>query len=615
MYGGGRGFHGGGGNMTDEEKKNLPKITWPLVKRVLGYITPYWAWMILILGTIVVSSVLGIMPAILTGRIIDDGFYAGDFNMLMQLVGLSFVVVIGSNLVMVLQSYASTWVSQQIVYDMRNQMYKHLTFMSHRFFTSEKPGQVITRMTTDISGVQSVISGTMTSIFSNIITLATTLIAIYSTDWVLATVGVIIIPILIIPSKKVGKARFNLAITAGKKQDEMNQILNETLSVSGSLLVKIFSKEKDECEKYRVVNKDVTALAVKESLVGRWFRMVMGVVTNIGPMLIYLVAGILMFRIGNSTLTVGDVTVMVTLINRLYGPVNSLFNIQIDVTRSLALFKRIFDYYDLPIEIANKEKPTAVPDIKGEIEFENVSFHYNEETPILKGVNFGVKPGKTLAIVGPSGAGKSTIIGLIPRLYDAVSGSVKVDGVDIKDMDVHKLRDSIGFVTQDTYMFNGTVKENLLYAREDATDDEIIDACKRANIHDFIEGLPNGYDSVVGNRGLKLSGGEKQRISIARVMLKNPSILLLDEATSSLDSISESLIQNALDPLLEGRTSVVIAHRLSTIMKADEILVVENGNVVERGVHDKLLANGGIYKELFETQFRKAIDYAIEHGA
>ena len=615
-FGGGV-FHGGGGGMgfrfrgmTEEEKAKMPKITKELVFRAFKYLTPYWKQLLVVVMSITLSSVLGLFPPMITGKIIDDGFNGKNFTVLLQLIALSFSVVIVSNLIDVLQSYVNTWISQHIVFDMKNEMYRHLEFMSHKFFTTEKQGDVITRMTSDISGVQGIISGTLTSIFSNILVLVTTVIALYSKNWILATIGITIVPLFILPTKKVGKRRFDLALQIQKKNDEINQILNETLSVSGSLLVKIFTRENREFDKYKTVNGEITKLNIKESVIGRWFRMSIGVFTSMGPMLIYLTAGILMLKLGNTKLTIGDVTVMVTLINRLYGPVNSLFNLQIDITRSMALFKRVFDYFDLPHEVKNKPDAVAIEsgDIKGDIEFENVNFHYTEELPILKNISFKIDIGKTVAIVGPSGAGKSTIINLIPRLYDTVSGSVKIDGLDVKDADMFSLRRHMGFVTQDTYLFNGTVKENLLYANEEATDEQIEDACKRAHIHDYIDSLPDKYETMVGNRGLKLSGGEKQRLSIARVILKDPKILLLDEATSSLDSISESLIQQAIEPLLENRTSVVIAHRLSTIMAADEILVLEKGEIVESGTHQELVLEDGVYKELYETQFRRAIE-------
>ena len=610
-FGGGGGGFGGGfrfKGMTDEEKAKMPKITKNLVFRSFKYLTPYWKQFIVVIAVIAASSALGLFPSILTGRMIDKGLIGGDFTVLWQLIVLSFSVVVISNLLGVLENYVTTWISNRIVFDMRNEMYRHLEFMSHKFYTTEKQGDIITRMTGDIGGVNGIISGTLTNIFRNIFVLVSTIIALFSTNWILAAIGIIIIPLFILPTKKVGKRRFDIATETQKKYDDINQILNETLSVSGSLLVKVFTREDREYEKYTKVNDDITRLSIKESIVGRWFRMSIGIFTSMGPMLIYLAAGILMLLLHSPNLTVGGVTIVVTLTNRLYGPVNSLFNMQIDITRSMALFKRIFDYFDLPCDIKNKPDAVVIENIAGDIEFENVDFYYTEELPVLKNVSFKVDGGKTVAIVGKSGAGKSTIINLIPRLYDTISGSVKVDGLDVKDADMFSLRKHIGYVTQDTYLFNGTIKDNLLYANENATDEQLIDACKRAHIHDYIDSLPDKYNSLVGNRGLKLSGGEKQRISIARVILKDPKILLLDEATSSLDSISESYIQQAIEPLLKNRTSVVIAHRLSTIMAADEIIVLDNGSITERGTHHELLQNGGIYKELYETQFRRAIE-------
>ena len=467
-------------------------------------------------------------------------------------------------------------------------------------------------MNSDISGVSSVISGTLTSIVSNVATVVTTLVALFSMSWQLACVGILVIPLLIIPTRSVGRTRWKLLTESQAKNDEMNQLINETLSVSGSLLVKLFTREKREYERFVAVNEEVTQLALKEERSGRWFRVVMGMFTQIGPLLIYFAGGFFIINNLDTTLTVGTVTATVALINRLYRPVESLLNIQVDFTRSLALFSRIFDYFDREIAISTPEK-TLTPDfIDAEIRFEHVRFGYETEKVILKDIDFTVPAGKMYAIVGPSGSGKSTIINLIPRLYDVWDGRVFIDGVDVRDMDLTCLRRQIGMVTQDTYLFNGTIKENLLYAKEDATDAELEAACKAASIHDFILAQPDGYDTVVGNRGLKLSGGEKQRLSIARVILKDPKILILDEATSALDSISESAIQDALVSLMAGRTSIVIAHRLSTILAADEILVLSGGVIAERGTHDELLQQGGVYRELYETQFKLVLDRELE---
>jgi ATP-binding cassette subfamily B protein len=346
---------------------------------------------------------------------------------------------------------------------------------------------------------------------------------------------------------------------------------------------------------------------IRENMAGRWFRLVLRTFSSIGPMLIYLIGGVLMMRY-DADLTVGDITVLVALLGRMYSPVNSLLNIQVDWIRSMALFTRIFDYFDMPVEIKNTPDAIIPKSSEGNISFSHVSFEYEPSRPILKDISFSLDSGKSIAIVGPSGAGKSTIINLIPRIFDVTEGIVRFDGIDVKDIDLSFLRSNIGVVTQDTYLFNGSIRDNLLYAKPDATPDELTEACIKANIHDFIEAQPDGYDTLVGNRGLKLSGGEKQRISIARVLLKNPSVLIFDEATSSLDSISENLIQQAIEPLIASRTSIIIAHRLSTILAADEILVLKDGQIAQRGVHKDLIEAGGLYAELYETQFRLVPD-------
>lgn len=605
---GARGFRRGArGFLSEEEKANRPKITAALLKRIGSYLLPYWKQMVFVLLAIVVSSIFGILPSILTGRIIDDGLYGRNLNILAILILASLGVTILSNLIGVLQSYLNTWIAQHISFDMRNKMFAHLQSMSHRFFTSNKQGDIITRMTSDISGVQMVMTNTLTSIISNVITLVVALIAMYRMNWLLATVALVIVPLFTIPTRRVGKTRWKLTRQSQECNDEINGILNETLSVSGQLLVKLFTNEKHEYGKYENVNRRMIKLNIKESLAGRWFGVVINTLTTIGPMLIYFVGGLLMMKY-DSDLTVGDITVMVSLLSRMYMPVNMLLNIQVEITRSMALFTRIFEYFDMPVEIKNAPDAIKPSSIKGTLKFENVRFHYLEEKPVLKGISFELKEGRSIAIVGPSGAGKSTIINLIPRLYDVVDGRILLDGTDIRKIDLSFLRKNVGMVTQDTYLFNGTIKENLLYAKFDATDEEIKQACIKANIHDFIMAQPDGYNTIVGNRGLKLSGGEKQRISIARVILKDPKILIFDEATSSLDSISESLIQEAIEPLIKQRTSIVIAHRLSTIMAVDEILVINDGQIVEKGTHNELVSKGGVYTELYETQFRRAID-------
>jgi len=593
----------GGKFLSEEEKQNAPKITKELLIRVFSYLKPYWKQMLLVFAAIIVSSILSIYPSILTGRIIDEGLIGRNLDLLIKLIIISLCVTLGSNLIGVLESYLNTWIAQHITYDMRNEMYQHLQQMSHRFFTTNSQGDIITRMTSDIDGVKQIITNTFRSILSNSITLVVAVVAMFQKNVVLALVGIVIVPLFTIPTRTAGKTRWSLTNEAQACNDEINGILNETLSVSGQLLVKLFGMEKQEFEKYRAVNEKMVNLNVKEAMAGRWFMVIISTISSIGPMLMYLIGGILMMKYDHD-LSVGDISVLVTLLGRMYGPVNQLLNIQVDWIRSMAMFTRIFDYFDLPIEIKNKENALIPETAEGNISFEHVWFQYDEDKMILKNICFDLKSGNSIAIVGPSGSGKSTTVNLIPRLYDVTRGSVKFDGHDVRDLDLAWLRDNIGIVTQETYLFNGTIRENLLYAKPDATQEELEEACRKANIHDFIVSQEKGYDTPVGNRGLKLSGGEKQRISIARILLKDPYVMIFDEATASLDSISEKAIQDAIDPLIDDRTSILIAHRLSTILHADEILVIKDGEIVERGTHKELVNAGGVYTELYNTQFK-----------
>ena len=603
---------GGGprGYLTDEEKENRPKVTKKLLLRILSYLKPYKWQFTAVFAAILISAVLGLFPSIITGKIVDA--IIGDsreIKMLAQLVVLAFVVLAAAQIISVLEQYINSWISQKIIYDMRNQMYDHLQHMPHSFFTNEKQGDIITRMNSDINGVSSVISVMLTSTLSNALTVATCVFYLFYTDWRLAIVGLIVLPLLILPTKAVGKKRWELVSKAQEKQDELNQHVDETLSVSGSMLVKLFTKEKNEYEKFRKINGEATDITIKEQRAGSWFHVFLGMFIQIAPLMIYFVGGFLIISGHDKGLTVGDISVVVSLVNRLYQPVRQLLDLQVDFVRSLALFTRIFEYFDRKCDIENPETPVKPPLNNSTVEFCDVRFSYETGHEILKGISFFVPNGKMYAIVGTSGAGKSTIIGMIPRLYDVSGGCVKVAGTDVRDFDLAYLRTNIGIVTQDTYLFNGTILDNLLYAKPSATREEIESACKVANIYDFIMGLPNKFDTVVGNRGLKLSGGEKQRVSIARVVLKNPKILILDEATSSLDSISESLIQSALNAVMQNRTSIVIAHRLSTVIAADKIMVVENGEITETGTHSQLINTSEKYRQLYETQFKKVIDY------
>ena len=605
---GGRGMGGpmGGQFLTEEEKKNQPKVTPELLKRVFSYLKPYTKQLILVLLCIIVSSFFSLLPSIITGKILDDGLLKQDFKALVYYIVLSLAVTLAASLIGVAETYINTWIAQHITFDMRNQMYQHLQKMSQRFFTTNNQGDIITRMTSDIDGVKAVVTNTFSSILSNSITLIIAMIAMFQKNWILALVGIIIVPLFTLPTRKAGKKRWTLTNESQQVNDEVNGILNETLSVSGQLLVKLFGKEKYEYERYEKANRRMIGLNIKESMAGRWFRVVLTTFTSVGPMLLYLAGGILMMKY-NSDLTIGDITVLVALLGRMYMPVNSLLNIQVEWIRSMALFKRIFDYFDIPVEIENAKDAVTPDKVTGDVVFEHVEFSYEESKKILKDISFKLNAGKSIAIVGPSGSGKSTIVNLIPRLYDVDSGSVTFDGTDVRKLDLKFLRDQVGVVSQETYLFNGTIRENLLYAKPDATEEAMVEALKKANIWDFIEKQEKGIDTEVGNRGLKLSGGEKQRISIARIILKDPTIFIFDEATSALDSISERKIQDAIDPIIKSKTSILIAHRLSTILAADEILVVKDGTIAERGTHKELLNKEGVYRELYETQFSKAL--------
>ena len=600
--------------LTEEEKQNMPKVSKELLVRILSYLKPYWLQFIFVFIAILLSATVGLFPSILTGRIVDQALVGKDMELLIRLLLMAFAALTVSQLVGVLENYINAWISQRIIFDMRNQMYKHLQYMPHSFFTTEKQGDIITRMNTDISGVSSVISGTLSNIVSNVATVITTLVALFSMSVPLALVGIAVIPLLVLPTRTAGRTRWKYLTQSQAKSDELNQKIDETLSVSGSMLVKIFTREEKEYEDFVKVNKEVTDLNLKEQRSGQLFRVVMGMFRQVGPLLIYFAGGYFIIKNIDSTLTVGMITATVALINRLYMPIEQLLNLSVDFTRSLALFTRIFDYFDRENTIVSPENGEK-PDVDNKpIRYEHVAFSYNHENPILKDVDFEVPGGSMYAIVGPSGSGKSTVVNLIPRLYDVCGGSVKVAGVDVRDFDLSYLRSQIGVVTQETYLFNGTILENLRYANDEATMEDIEAACRIANIHEFITNQPDGYDTQVGNRGLKLSGGEKQRLSLARVILKDPKILILDEATSALDSISENSIQDALEQMMVGRTSIVIAHRLSTILKADKILVVKDGVIAEQGKHEELLALGGTYKELYETQFRQAIESEAARG-
>lgn len=584
-----------------EEEIQMPRVTRKMLTRIISYFLPYWQKMLLVIGIIVIISILGLVPPILIRNIIDNALPQKDLFLLSLLIFVSIGVTVILGLLQVAQSYLSIWISKHIILNMKNQMYAHLQNMSLNFFNTARPGEIITRITSDIDGIQEIFNTTVVNALTSIVVLISTAVVLVMMNWKLAIVGMIILPTFIVPTRKVGKLRWKIATKSQEKIGDLNQVIQEAFSISGALLTKIFTREKDELVRFENINNEVISLQIRESVVGRWFRMTISTFISVGPMLIYFYGGYLFIK---GEISIGSIIAFVALLGRLYLPVSQLSNIHIDVTRSLALFQRIFEYLDLKQEIQSMPGAVKLEGIKGKVEFEKVHFSYNSKVTVLEDISFSVDPGTMVALVGSSGVGKTTITNLIPRLYDVNSGSIKVDDRNIKEVTLESLRSQIGIVMQEPYLFNDTIEENLRYGKKDAVEEELVEACKAAYIHDFIMTLPNQYKTIVGNRGIKLSGGEKQRVSIARVILSNPRILILDEATSSLDSISEMYIQKAMIPLLQGRTSFVIAHRLSTVLAADQIFVIENGTIAERGTHKELLQMEGLYKQIYTTQFK-----------
>jgi ATP-binding cassette subfamily B protein len=632
---------------------DAPPVERGTVKRVVRSFSPYRGKVSLVALAIVFTSVLGVANPLLIKPVFETLFPNPsapiDMHRLEVLVGLMILIPIVSSVIGLGQTYMANVVGQRVMQDFRNGLYAHLQRMPLRFFTATRTGEIQSRLANDVGGVQSVVTDTAAGILSNVVTITSTLVAMFILSWQLTLLSLILTPIFLILQRKVGRAR---QVVAGKTQEslaDLSSIAEETLSVSGVLLSKAFGRQTYEIGRFREENAKLADLQIRQQMIGRSFFAVVGVFFSITPALVYLVAGIVLTNNPAAAISAGTIVAFTTLQSRLFFPIGSMLQVSVEVQTSLALFSRIFEYLDMPNEIVDAPDARALKpeDIGGKVRFRHVFFRYDASgldpratdeqiaaaqafaaptAPIppdvetsaaelvlenerprewnLADVDFEIRPGQLAALVGPSGAGKTTTTYLVPRLYDAAEGAVEIDDIDVKDIKLESLGQIVGVVTQETYLFHTTVRQNLLYGRPEATQEELEAAARAAFIHDRIAEMPEGYDTVVGERGYRLSGGEKQRLAIARVILKDPRILILDEATSSLDTTSERLVQAALEPLMKGRTTIAIAHRLSTILSADVIFVVDRGRIVERGTHAELLARGGLYASLYQQQFQ-----------
>jgi ATP-binding cassette, subfamily B, bacterial len=650
MHGG----FGGGGRKRDKPSGRVPNSQ--LVRQTAGLFKAHRAGVAAIAFLVIITAGAGVVNPVLIAVVFDVALFPThlvnghtvllpvNLTLLEVLVGIMIGITIVTGAIGVLQTYVTNRVGQRVMEELRNRLYEHLQGMSLRFFTGTRTGEIQSRLTNDVGGIQSVVTDTATSLLSNIVTLLSTLIAMLVLSWQLTVLSLAITPLFVFYTYRAGKVRRQITMQAQESKAEISAITEETLSVSGMLLAKVFGRGSEEVLRFRKENHRLANLAIRQEMIGRALFAVIGAFFSSAPALVYLIAG---FVIAGShgphaPIQYGTIVAFTTLQSRLFFPIGSMLSVSIEIQASLALFERIFDYLKMPHDIVDRPnaRVVAANDIKGDVRLDHVYFRYDRGTfgpmtepaprpdvpvaaanghqpdaddPVpneirrdwaIEDVSLEVKPGQLAAIVGPSGAGKTTISYLIPRLYDVTEGAVLLDGTDVRDYTIASLAGAISMVTQETYLFHASVRRNLMYAKPDATQEELEAAAKAAFIHDRIMALDEGYDTLVGERGYRMSGGEKQRLAIARVVLKAPRVLILDEATSALDTTSERLVQAALEPLLTGRTTIAIAHRLSTILAADVIFVIDRGQLIEQGTHEELLRKGGAYAKVYEQQFQ-----------
>ena len=625
-------------NSTDEK----PKITWDLLKRVLSYSQPYRWFIIGMLVFILLSSGLGLITPLVIRDLIDRTIPAHDLSRLFFLAVILLLIPAANGAINVIQRRFNAHVGEGVIYDLRVALYSKLQRMSLRFFTHTKVGEMMSRLNNDVVGAQDAISNTIVGIITNLIQAIVVFIMMITMEWRLTLISVALLPLFIVAIRFLGNQLRNIARNSMEANAQMNAMLNETLNIGGALLVKLFGQRDTEVSRFKDRASSVRELGIKRAVTGSTFFVIIGLLSAVGTALVYGLGGYLVIA---GTFTVGTIVAFGAFLGMLYSALQGLSNAPVEFSTSVVSFERVFEVIDLPMDIEEIPDAIHLEKTEGRLSFRHVWFNYEsgegnllssvqrygqasnvaaalsgthitnsdeekeEKSQVrdsaLEDISFEAKPGQLIALVGPSGAGKTTLTYLIPRLYDPSKGKILIDNIDLRKVTLDSLSKQIGMVTQETYLFHDTIRTNLLYANLNATPTELDEATRAANIYHFIHDLPEGYDTIVGERGYRLSGGEKQRVALARVILKNPRILVLDEATSNLDSESEMLIQEALKRVMSGRTNIVIAHRLSTILAADQILVINRGRIVEQGTHPELLKMKGLYASLYQTQFNR----------